>query len=72
MSSVSLTINLTVALEGFAMITAILVMCLAAGTALLGRSGDMFPKPGEAAYRIKMSTVCGVGESAGGYWFNYC
>jgi len=43
-------------LEVKIMITTIIMICLAAGTALLGRSGDMFPKLGEKAYAIMEST----------------
>jgi len=48
MSSFSLLIN--VKIEVNIMINTIIMMCLAAGTALVGRSGDMFPKPRRIEY----------------------
>lgn len=50
-------ITMTINMEVRVMIDAILWICLAAGTALLGRSGDMFPKLGEKAYFIKECTI---------------
>jgi hypothetical protein len=47
MSSVSIVVDFTINMEVSTMMKTIFLMCLAAGTALLGRSGDMFPKPGE-------------------------
>lgn len=56
MASASLKVTVMINVEVKIMIKAIGTMCLAAGTALLGRSGDMFPKPGEKACTIKKST----------------
>ena len=39
------------------MISTIILICLAAGTVLLGRSGDMFPKLGEMVCTIEKGTV---------------
>ena len=57
MSSVSLIINVTIKMEVDFMIYTIIMICLAAGTALLGRPGGMFPKPGEMILTIRKSAV---------------
>ena len=56
MFSVTLFIRMTVKLEVKNMST-IILMCLTAGTTLLGRSGGMFPKSGEKTLTIRKSTV---------------
>jgi hypothetical protein len=44
MSSIFLKVfNLKIKMEVSIMISSVLEICIAAGTALLGRSGDMFP-----------------------------
>ena len=46
-ATASLKVTVIVNLEVKTMVEAICFICLAAGTAFLGRSGDTFPKPGE-------------------------
>lgn len=46
-ATASLKVIVIVNLEVKTMVEAICFMCLVAGTTLLGRSGDAFPKPGE-------------------------
>jgi hypothetical protein len=55
MASASLKITIVLNAEVMIMITAIVMMHLAVGTALLGRSVDMFPMPGEMACIVEMN-----------------
>jgi hypothetical protein len=65
MSPLSLSINVAVVLEVQIMIRTITMMCLMAGAALAGRSGDLSPKPGERTHAIE-EHACYVWERAQG------
>jgi hypothetical protein len=67
MSFISLSINLEIEMEVKIMISNILMMCVVAGTALLGRSGDMFPRLREGRHVGSRRTSFRYGRSVGGF-----
>jgi len=66
MLAASFTINLTVNMEVQFMINVIFLICLAAGTTLLGRSGVICSNAGRGGIRDNEHTVRNMGGAWGG------
>ncbi len=56
-ASVSFIVSITATMEVSMMISTICAMCVVAGTALLGRSGDLFPTLREGERRTQEDAV---------------